>query len=481
MKTYRQKNMSNQDKNKSALSRREFLKTAGAVGLAATGLTACAGGGKEEPSAASAAAVPADRMTYRVNPTSGDRVSLLGFGMMRLPSVGGRSAREGNEEIDQEMVNELVDYAIAHGVNYFDTSPAYCRGKSEHATGIALSRHPRDRYFIATKLSNFAPATWSREASVAMYRNSLKELRTDYLDYMLLHGVGMGGGMEEFESRYVKNGILDFLLNERKEGRIRNLGFSYHGDIKVFDYLLSRHDEYKWDFAQIQLNYLDWKHAKATNERNTDAEYLYHELEKRNIPAVIMEPLLGGRLAKVPDYAVADMKQRDPDRSVASWAFRFAGSFPGVHTVLSGMTEIEHLKDNLRSLAPLKPLTDDDFAFLERIATKMVTMDTIPCNDCKYCMPCPYGIDIPSILQHYNKCVNDDHLPQDVGDPDYREARRAFLVGYDRSVPKLRQASHCIGCGQCAPHCPQRIDIPAELHRIDRYVEQLKQNFPKKV
>ena len=254
--------MSNQDKNKSALSRREFLKTAGAVGLAATGLTACAGGGKEEPSAASAAAVPADRMTYRVNPTSGDRVSLLGFGMMRLPSVGGRSAREGNEEIDQEMVNELVDYAIAHGVNYFDTSPAYCRGKSEHATGIALSRHPRDRYFIATKLSNFAPATWSREASVAMYRNSLKELRTDYLDYMLLHGVGMGGGMEEFESRYVKNGILDFLLAEREAGRIRNLGFSYHGDVRVFDRLLARHDEYKWDFVQIQLNYLDWKYAK---------------------------------------------------------------------------------------------------------------------------------------------------------------------------------------------------------------------------
>lgn len=157
-------------------------------------------------------------MTYRVNPTSGDKVSLLGFGMMRLPSVGGRSAREGNEEIDQDMVNELVDYAIAHGVNYFDTSPAYCRGKSEHATGIALSRHPRDKYFIATKLSNFSPATWSREASIAMYRNSLKELQVDYLDYLLLHGVGMGGGMEEFEKRYMKNGILDFLLEERKQG-----------------------------------------------------------------------------------------------------------------------------------------------------------------------------------------------------------------------------------------------------------------------
>lgn len=291
--------------------------------MAATGLTACAGGGNDGASAASAAEIPADRMTYRTNPTSGDKVSLLGFGMMRLPSVGGRSAREGNEEIDQEMVNELVDYAIAHGVNYFDTSPAYCRGKSERATGIALSRHPRDKYFIATKLSNFAPATWSREASVTMYRNSLKELQVDYIDYLLLHGVGMGGGMEEFESRYVKNGILDFLLEERRAGRIRNLGFSYHGDVRVFDHLLARHDEYKWDFVQIQLNYLDWKYAKRINPRNTDAEYLYGELRKRNIPAVIMEPLLGGRLSNVPGTIVARLKQREPEMSVASWAFRF--------------------------------------------------------------------------------------------------------------------------------------------------------------
>ena len=246
--------------------------------MATTGLSACVGGGKDGTSTAAAGEIPTDRMTYRTNPTSGDKVSLLGFGMMRLPSVGGRSAREGNEEIDQEMVNELVDYAIAHGVNYFDTSPAYCRGKSEHATGIALSRHPRDKYFIATKLSNFSPATWSREASIAMYRNSLKELQVDYIDYLLLHGVGMGGGMEEFENRYMNNGILDFLLEERKAGRIRNLGFSYHGDVRVFDYLLSRHDEYKWDFVQIQLNYLDWKYAKQINPRNTDAEYLYPDI-----------------------------------------------------------------------------------------------------------------------------------------------------------------------------------------------------------
>ena len=310
-----------------------------------------------------------------------------------------------------------------------------------------------------------------------MYRNSLKELQVDYIDYLLLHGVGMGGGMEEFENRYMKNGILDFLLEERKAGRIRNLGFSYHGDVGVFDYLLSRHDEYKWDFVQIQLNYLDWKYAKQINPRNTDAEYLYGELEKRGIPAVIMEPLLGGRLSNVPSTIVARLKQREPEMSVASWAFRFAGSLPGVHTVLSGMTRMEHLQDNLRTYAPLKPLTEDDFKFLQETATRMMQFDTIPCNDCKYCMPCPYGLDIPAILLHYNKCLNEGNIPESMQEENYRKARRAFLVGYDRSVPKLRQASHCIGCNQCSVHCPQRIDIPKELHRIDAYVERLKQEI----
>ncbi len=415
-------------------------------------------------------------MTCRTTPTTGDRVSLLGYGCMRWPTVDGSSVRDGESDIDQQMVNRLVDTAIAHGVNYFDTSPAYCKGHSEHATGIALARHPRESFFIATKLSNFAPETWPREKSIAMYRNSLKELQTDYIDYMLLHAIGMGEGMEEYENRYVRNGMLDFLMKEREAGRIRNLGFSYHGDIKVFDYLLSRHDEYKWDFVQIQLNYVDWKHAKEVNPRNTDAEYLYNELASRGIPAIIMEPLLGGRLSNVPDHIVSRLKQREPERSVASWAFRYAGTHPGVLTVLSGMTYMEHLADNLASFCPLKPLTDDELGFLYDTADLMMQCPTVPCNDCKYCMPCPYGLDIPGVLLHYNKCVNEGNVPRSSQDPGYARERRAFLVGYDRSVPRLRQASHCIGCGQCAPHCPQSIDIPAELHRIDNFVEQLKQN-----
>lgn len=463
-------------KKKDNINRREFLKRlgAGAAAVSAAALSGC--GGRNGTKLPALPEVPAEGMTCRPDPRTGEPVSLLGFGMMRLPSVSGRSAREGaDEEIDQEMVNRLVDYAIAHGVNYFDTSPAYCKGLSERATGIALSRHPRSSYYIATKLSNFAPQTWSREASIAMYRNSFRELQVDYIDYLLLHGVGMGGGMEEFEARYMNNGILDFLLDERRAGRIRHLGFSYHGDIRVFDYLLSRHDEYQWDFVQIQLNYLDWKYAKQINPRNTNAEYLYSELQKRNIPAVIMEPLLGGRLSNVPDNIVARLKQREPERSVASWSFRFAGSLPGVLTVLSGMTRMEHLQDNLQTYAPLKPLTEDEFRFLQETATLMMQFDTIPCNDCKYCMPCPYGLDIPSILLHYNKCLNEGNLVENAQDEHYRQARRAFLVGYDRSVPRLRQANHCTGCNQCSPHCPQRIDIPAELRRIDAYVERLKQ------
>ena len=455
-------------KNKKEINRREFFKVMGAAGVASAGLSACSEGN----TTASTQEIPTDQMTYRVNPKTGDKISILGFGMMRLPSVGGRSAREGNEEIDQEMVNRMVDYALEHGVNYFDTSPAYCRGLSERSTGIALSRHPRDSYFVATKLSNFAPSTQTREASIAMYENSMKE----YIDYMLLHSVGGGkDSMAEFEERYVNNGILDFLLEEREAGRIRNLGFSYHGDVKIFDYLLSRHDEYKWDFVQIQMNYLDWRYAKQINPRNTDAEYLYNQLAERHIPVVIMEPLLGGRLSNVPDNIVAHLKQREPERSVASWAFRFAGTYPDVLTVLSGMTRMEHLQDNLRTYCPLKPLTAEELDFLQETATMMMQYDTIPCNDCKYCMPCPYGIDIPAILLHYNKCLNEGNIVSSSDEDNYRKARRIYLVGYDRSVPKLRQANHCTGCNQCSPHCPQGINIPQELHRIDDYIEKLKQ------
>ena len=457
------------NENKKTISRRNFFKTMGAAGLATAGLTACAGSDKNAATPTGTKA-PGE-MTYRTNPTTGDRVSLLGYGCMRWPMRPKQGGKEGEEEVDQETVNALVDYAIAHGVNYFDTSPAYVRGLSETVTGIALSRYPRDKYFIATKMSNFSPATQTRQGSIDLYHNSMKALQVDYIDYYLLHGIGLNG-MPAFEQRFVQNGILDYLVEERAAGRIRNLGFSYHGDVKVFDYLLSVHDKYKWDFVQIQLNYVDWKHASGWN---TNAEYLYNELQKRGIPAVVMEPLLGGRLSNMAQHLAARLKQHRPEESVASWAFRFAGSPPGVLTVLSGMTYMEHLQDNLRTYSPLEPCTDEELALLEDTAQMILRYPSVPCTACQYCMPCPYGIDIPGIFAHYNKCINEGNVPSSSQDENYRKARRAFLIGYDRRVPRLRQASHCIGCHQCEPHCPQSIKIPDEMQRIDRFVEQLKQ------
>ena len=458
--------MTNQEKNK--INRRGFLRYMG-VGAAMT-LAGCVG---ETVKTERKRTINAGKgkMEYRKNPTTGDVVSLLGYGAMRWPT---KAMRDGSSAIDQEAVNDLVKTAFENGVNYYDTSPNYCKGESEKALGIALKQLPRDKVFIATKLSNFAPSTMTREGAMAMYRKSFADLQTDYIDYYLLHAIG-GGGMDVVNKRYIDNGMLDFLLKEREAGRIRNLGFSFHGDIAVFDEMLARHDKYKWDFVQIQLNYVDWYHAGEINGDGINAEYLYHELKMRNIPVVIMEPLLGGRLASLNNHSTAVLKSHRPEDSIASWAFRFAGGLDGVLTVLSGMTYKEHLTDNLRTYSLLDPLTDEEQTVLEKVSNIIVKLPTVPCTDCKYCMPCPHGVDIPMVFAHYNKCVNDGDVPLSSKDPDYAEARRIFLVGYDRKVPKLRQANHCIGCGVCKSHCPQRIDIPKQMSRIDAYVEQLKQ------
>ena len=464
------------------MDRRDFIKHLGGAALAASLLAACR---KTETPAQGVTTLDGQgSMTYRTNPNTGDKISLLGYGMMRLPVEAGGTMRENPDSpINQELVNQQVDYAIEHGVNYFDTAPVYCQGLSERSTGIALSRHPRNRYYIATKLSNQSPAAWSREASMGIFEKSLKELRTDYVDYLLLHSVGMSANdldaMQTFNGRYMDNGILDWLVEQKEKGRIRNLGFSYHGDIAIFDMLLKWHDEgkYHWDFVQIELNYLDWNYANEINERNTDASYLYEELQKRNIPAVIMEPLLGGRLGTLPEFIVKRMQEREPETPVARWAFRYAGTPEGVLTVLSGMSYTEHLVQNVATYSPLRPITPEENDFLMQIADEVYNLKSIPCTTCSYCMPCPYGLNIPAIFSHYNKCINEGSMPNpEHPGSHYNKLRRAFLIGYDRSVPKLRQASHCIGCNQCVSHCPQRIDIPAEMRRVDEFVEQLKRS-----
>ena len=299
-----------------------------------------------------------------------------------------------------------------------------------------------------------------------MYHDSFKYLQVDYIDYYLLHSIGE---LENYRQRYIDNGVLDFLVKEREAGRIKYLGWSFHGSKEFFDYMLNE-QPVKFDFVQIQMNYKDWKHSDPS------AEYMYNELAKRNIPVVIMEPLLGGGLAKVNHKVLAMFQRVDPSLTPAYWAFRFCGHFPKVLTVLSGMTYMEHLQENIRTYSPLQPLSEENLAMLDRAANIIAEFPEIGCTRCQYCMPCPYGLNIPAIFHHYNKCINEGTFADSTQADDYKQNRRAFLIGYDRSVPRLRQADHCVGCEICLPKCPQHINIPQEMQKIDKYVEYLKQN-----
>ena len=397
------------------------------------------------------------QMTYRVQHGSGEKVSLLGFGMMRLPD-------------NQDEINQLVDYAIAHGVNYFDTAPVYKGGRSEEMTGIALSRYPREKYFVATKMSNQRDEKWLLDDARRMYENSFNKLQVDYIDYYLLHSVG-GTGMDAFTPRFLDNGLLDFLLQEREAGRIRHLGFSYHGNVSVFDFLLDHQNEYHWDFAQIQMNYLDWRHAslnKSGWRQDADAEYLYNKMEKTGVQTVVMEPLRGGALARMDDELVQRLTALRPNDTPASCAFRWVGSHPNILTTLSGMNQMSHLEENVRTFSPLEPCTEAENKVLEEIADVMAGFPVIPCTACEYCMPCPYGVDIPGNFSYYNEAVAQKILPlPDKQAPDYMARKDQFAEGLRKALPDASTwATQCVDCENCLKKCPQQIRIPNQMARI---------------
>ncbi len=408
-------------------------------------------------------------MTTRFS-LDGKKASLLGYGAMRMPTVDGGSARDRKDVsktgIDIKHLQAQVKMMLDKGLNYFDTSPAYCQGESEKLLGAALkaSGYPRESYIIATKLSNFAAQQYPLAECKKMFENSLKYLQTDYIDNYLLHSIG-NGGFATFSKRYLENGALDWCVELRAQKRIRNLGFSFHGDPKTFDWCLEHHDKYKWDFCLIQMNYVDWLHAKEINPRNLNAKELYERLTALKIPVVIMEPLLGGRLARY-NYALAqELTPLDPEATLAKWGLRFCGTFPNVMTILSGMTYDEHIEENIETCSPIKPCTEAELAALERAAQAMLKLNTIPCNDCKYCMPCPYGLDIPAILIFRNQILTAKTMP----------SAREVLKLYKKAVPEdLRRADHCTGCNRCRPHCPQDIDISKELATIDAWIDELK-------
>lgn len=407
----------------------------------------------------------------------GKKVSLLGYGAMRMPTVDGGHANNwardaSKKTIDQRELNSQIAYLLNSGVNYFDTSPAYCRGESERRLGEALEKSGFDReeYIIATKLSNFAASRQSLDDAKKMLAASLKNLRTKYIDCYLLHSIG-NGGFETFKKRFISNGALDWLVQERKKGVVRHLGFSYHGDIKTFEWCMQNHEKYKWDFAMIQMNYIDWNHAKEVNERNVNASYLYGELYKRGIPVVVMEPLLGGSLARLKDDMARILAPRDPSSTGAKWAFRFCASYPGVMCVLSGMTRREHMEENVRTFDTFTPCSQVEFAALERAAEAYLSLGTVPCTSCNYCMPCPYGLDIPSLLRFRNEFLT--------GSPS--KSASEILSAYKAAIPEpLRRADHCTGCGICRPACPQQIDISSEIAAIDRKIDLLKDEEARK-
>ncbi|MBR0110101.1 MAG: aldo/keto reductase [Bacteroidales bacterium] len=435
------------------MDRRDFLKISGAA-AASAGLAACA------PKTSTAASESKQSLGPDHMEQHFPGIGLLGFGCMRWPS-----SEDG--VIDQQAVNEMVDYALAHGVNYYDSAPVYLRGQSERATAIALLRHPRESYMIATKCSNFR-GPWSFGQGRDLYLKSFENFETDYIDYYLLHSLS---GYASFKMRFEDTGLIDYFVREREAGRIRHLGFSFHGPAEGFDEMMALHDKYHWDFVQIQMNYSDWTHAK----RDVNAIHMYEKLTELGIPIVLMEPLLGGRLATQP-AAITDMlKAERPDKSVASWAFRFVGSFPQIMCVLSGMTRMEHLKDNLETYLDFEPLSEEEFRLLDEVAVRMNEYPQVECNDCKYCLPCPYGIDIPGVFKFYNDNIKAGTYVVSSEQKHYARVRKKYLLEYNKAVPTVRQADHCIGCKQCLETCPQQLNIPEELRKIDNYIEKLKQ------
>ncbi|MDR2352096.1 MAG: aldo/keto reductase [Deltaproteobacteria bacterium] len=410
------------------------------------------------------------RITRRTNPKNGDKISLLGFGCMRFPLM---SSAENfySAQVDETASIRMLDRAFESGVNFFDTAYIYHSGMSEVIMGKALKRHNRAEYFISTKMPTLLKPTL--EQAKKIFSEQLERCQTDYFDYYLLHGVT---STQTIKQVYEESGVLEYLLQEKSAGRIRNLGFSFHGDKECLEYLLSQPID--WDIALVQLNYHDllreyrppnWLTAQLAVP--APPNWILERMSQTNIPLMVMEPLLGKRLSKLTRKALAILQADQPDVSAASWAFRYVASIPNVAVVLSGMTLMEHLEDNIKTFSPLNPITAREITVLQRALDFFVNPFIISCTACGYCMPCPSGVDIPAVFSHYNDCIDNEIIPKGALDADSERAREAYLVEYHRSVPELRQAERCTGCNKCVPKCPQMIPVSTEIARLAKYSE----------
>jgi len=458
------------------ISRRQVLKYAGggAVGLAAllygldrSQLLAFLDKDAEN-------GMPLQVSKRKVN---GIETPLLGFGCMRLPVIN-----RDFSKIDTELAEKMIDYGYRRGVNYYDTAYPYHGGQSEVFLGNTLKKYPRDSVYIQDKMPVWAIK--NVDDAQRIFEEQLQRCQVNYFDNYLLHALGLAsansGNPKDAFIGYEKMGLLDYLRQEKTRGRIRQLGFSYHGDVPFLKYLLDNHS---WDVVMIDLNYLDWSHSNADERFNNlpsgnNGKYageLYKLLEEKGVPCYVMEPVRGGMLATLNPAAIKVFKTADPNRSTASWAMRYTATLPNVACVVSGMSILEHVVDNVNTMTDFKPLTQADYQVIDNAVEAFLNHETIFCTECRYCMPCPYGVDIPAIFRVFNECSGDLGVP----DPDkpaanYPAQQRVFLTKYNNAVEKSAQADHCIGCETCLQHCPKRLQIPQHMRRIDDLVGKLK-------
>ena len=373
-------------------------------------------------------------MEYRKMEKLGISTSLLGFGCMRF-------SNDAEGKIDRPKAYALLDRAYAAGVNYFDTAYVYLGGESEKILGEAMSKYPRDSYYVATKLP-----CWdlkSPEDAEKIFAEHLERLGMDYIDFYLLHAMNRGN----FD-RINSLGIVDRCAKWRDEGKIRHLGFSFHDNYDAFEHIINARDD--WDFCQIQYNYMD-QHDQAT----TRGIELCRE---RGIPVIVMEPVKGGTLARIPDDAMAPLREIKPDASAASWALRWVGSHEGVNVILSGMNEFDQLEGNLATFGNFEPLDEKGFEAVEKTRKIILSRVRNGCTGCRYCMPCPGGVDIPRVFGIWNQYA--------------RYENRHTAWDYKRMRPETKP-DVCLKCGACESKCPQGLHIIEDLQRAKQELESL--------
>lgn len=375
-------------------------------------------------------------MVYRKMEKLGEEVSLLGFGCMRFPLT-----KEG--QIDEERSEKMIDRAMEAGINYYDTAHVYHAGKSEPFVGKALKKYDRSQFYLATKLSSWTLNT--TEDVEAVFQEQLELLQTDYIDFYLLHCLN-----KTIWQKIHDLGALDIVKRLKSEGKIRHLGFSFHDDYEMFETIIKAEP---WDFCQIQLNYMDTEIQAGLKG--------YDLAEKLGIPVIIMEPLKGGFLTSFAEDIQDKMKQAAKNRSVASWAMRYIGALPNVKVVLSGMSTEEQLEDNLATFEQFEPLNTEEQKVLEQVVKDIKSRQRNGCTDCKYCMPCENGVNIPKNFAVWNEYAM--YLNQN-----------ATKNAYFNEIKEENRASACVSCGACEEVCPQKIPIREHLKQVQEELNALK-------